>query len=113
MPASKNIDTSIGFLLNLLLKSLKPRQSEICGKEPVRVWAGVACRGGDNLGHLGAGSQAAGVYPALGADDGGGLLLRAARLPLATSRKPALDWVEKKCTESCAELSEKEWDCLL
>ena len=64
-------------------------------------------RGGDDLGHLGACGEAAGVHPALGADDGGGLLVRAARLPLAAPGEPALDRVEKKCTEGCAELSEK------
>lgn len=64
-------------------------------------------RGGDDLGHLGAGGEAAGVHPALGADDGGGLLVGATRLPLAATGEPPLDRVEKKCTESCAELSEK------
>ena len=83
------------------------RQSEICCEEPVGIRAGVARRGGDHLGHLGAGCPAAGVQPALGADHGGGLLLLATRLPLATPGEPALDRVEKKCAESCPELSEK------
>ena len=83
------------------------RQSEICSEETIGVRAGVARRGGDYLGHFGAGGPAAGVQPALGADHGGGLLLLATRLPLATPGEPALDRVEKKCAESCPELSEK------
>ena len=87
--------------------SLHQRQSEICSEEAVVVRAGVARRGGDDLGHLGAGCGAAGVQPALGADDGGGLLVLARRLALATPGEPALDRVEKKCAESCPKLSEK------
>ena len=83
------------------------RQSEISGEETIGVRAGVTCRGGDHLGHLGAGCPAAGVQPALGSDHGGGLLLLATRLSLATPGEPALDRVEKKCAESCPELSEK------
>ena len=67
----------------------------------------MARRGGDYFGHLGASGPTAGVQPALGADHGGGLLLLATRLPLATPGEPALDRVEKKCAESCPELSEK------
>ena len=87
--------------------SLNQRHSEICGEEAVVVRAGVARRGGDDLGHLGAGCEAAGVQAALGADHGGGLLVLATRLPLATPGEPALERVEKKCAESCPELSEK------
>ena len=67
----------------------------------------MARSGGDDLGHLGAGCEAAGVQAALGADHGGGLLVLATRLPLATPGEPALERVEKKCAESCPELSEK------
>ena len=69
----------------------------------------MARRGGDDLGHLGAGGQPAGVQPALDSDHGGGflVLVRPNPLPPAASRKPALDRVKKKCTKSCPELSEE------